>query len=349
MVVLAMTALFAVVIAAPDAGAQTRGNGAGPAYTGWTSFFQPQYGFQIPIPPGVRAKGDPFTAKRAVFATADETFSFRTWGGFVPGPTRPTLEQQWMEAQDLPGRRVDYRRWGGTWFEISGVTDRGRAFYEKLIRRGEFFAVYTVNYPPGLMEQFRPWMDEMAAGFTYNAAPPPTRITTAPEPDEYQEPGGFRRFWSGLTGEKPEPVAAPRQLEPWSGGSQPDEGRTGSPQYSGSESSGSDPRRSVGQGPVDLTPTPPVADKKSKTSPSESTSRRGPSAPLDARLEPDAPARPPAKTIPREDLPFGQPIPGKVGYVYSPFATDKGPVDVRDIPAGTKVRCPYTSKVFRVP
>src|SRR6188474_2039374 len=90
LVLLAAAALFPAVIGVPEAGAQPRGNGTGPTYAGWTSFFQPQYGFQIPIPPGVQAKGDPFTAKKAVFATADEMFTFQTWGGFAPGPTRPT-------------------------------------------------------------------------------------------------------------------------------------------------------------------------------------------------------------------------------------------------------------------
>ena len=53
--------------------------------------------------------------------------------------------------------------------------------------------------------------------------------------------------------------------------------------------------------------------------------------------------------VPREDLQYGVPVVGKKGFVYSPFATDKGEVDVEGIPAGTKVKCPYTGKVFRVP
>ena len=53
--------------------------------------------------------------------------------------------------------------------------------------------------------------------------------------------------------------------------------------------------------------------------------------------------------VTREDLPFGQPVVGKKGFVYSPYAPDKGQVDVDGIPAGTKVKCPYTGKVFRVP
>lgn len=47
-------------------------------------------------------------------------------------------------------------------------------------------------------------------------------------------------------------------------------------------------------------------------------------------------------------MPFGLPVPNKKGFVYSPF--DKTQlVDVRGIPPGKKVRCPYTSKIFLVP
>lgn len=62
------------------------------------------------------------------------------------------------------------------------------------------------------------------------------------------------------------------------------------------------------------------------------------------------PVPPPVKpTTQGASLPFGTPVIGEKGYVYSPYAPDKGKVDVKDIPSGTKVECPYTKKIFRVP
>jgi hypothetical protein len=63
------------------------------------------------------------------------------------------------------------------------------------------------------------------------------------------------------------------------------------------------------------------------------------------------PVAPPTTTEvkPKPNLPFGTPVIGKRGFVYSPYAPDKGMVDVSDIPSGTKVECPYTKKIFRVP
>ena len=50
-----------------------------------------------------------------------------------------------------------------------------------------------------------------------------------------------------------------------------------------------------------------------------------------------------------DQLPFGTQVPGKAGFVYSPYAADAGEIDVRGLPSGTKVECPYTQKIFRVP
>jgi hypothetical protein len=42
-------------------------------------------------------------------------------------------------------------------------------------------------------------------------------------------------------------------------------------------------------------------------------------------------------------------VPGKPGFVYSPFDKTAGVVDVQGMAPGTKVKCPYTGKVFIVP
>lgn len=51
----------------------------------------------------------------------------------------------------------------------------------------------------------------------------------------------------------------------------------------------------------------------------------------------------------KRDLPYGTPVPGKKGFVTSPFAPDSGYIDVRDFPPGTEVKDPYTGRTFLTP
>lgn len=81
-----------------------------------------------------------------------------------------------------------------------------------------------------------------------------------------------------------------------------------------------------------------------------------PPPPVTAEAPPEKPKTeapkdtpPPAPAPAASELPYGKPVPGKKGFVYSPYDQSAGFVDVRDISPGTKVRCPYTGKIFRVP
>ena len=50
-----------------------------------------------------------------------------------------------------------------------------------------------------------------------------------------------------------------------------------------------------------------------------------------------------------ERLPFGKRIVGRPGFVLSPYAPEKGPIDVRKFAPGDGVKDPFTGKTFIVP
>ncbi len=49
------------------------------------------------------------------------------------------------------------------------------------------------------------------------------------------------------------------------------------------------------------------------------------------------------------NLPYAKPVPGKPGYVFSPYDKNGGYVDVTGFAPGSKVKDPYSGKVFLVP
>ncbi len=65
-------------------------------------------------------------------------------------------------------------------------------------------------------------------------------------------------------------------------------------------------------------------------------------------------ASPSATPAPREQpadskLPDAVPVPGKPGFVTSPYAPDQGMIDVQGYEKGTEVKDPYSGKIFLVP
>jgi hypothetical protein len=51
----------------------------------------------------------------------------------------------------------------------------------------------------------------------------------------------------------------------------------------------------------------------------------------------------------QENFPTAKSVPGKSGYVFSPFDTQGRYVDISGFPPGTKVKDPWTDKIFIVP
>ncbi len=65
--------------------------------------------------------------------------------------------------------------------------------------------------------------------------------------------------------------------------------------------------------------------------------------------EKSKPSPSPSRTTTTQSLPTAKPVPGKPGYVFSPFDPSGGYVDVTGYTSGQKVKDPYSGKIFLVP
>jgi hypothetical protein len=65
--------------------------------------------------------------------------------------------------------------------------------------------------------------------------------------------------------------------------------------------------------------------------------------------KPQGPAVPDQPPVAKGEIPYAKPVPGKPGFVFSPYDQYKGYIDVRGFPPGTEVKDPYSGKSFLVP
>lgn len=102
----------------------------------------------------------------------------------------------------------------------------------------------------------------------------------------------------------------------------------------------------------------PVASAEKKREQSQSESRRAAQPQTDQQTRTErpkeerlsAPSPTPMQATPKaSEYPYASPVPGKAGFVTSPYAPYAGQVDVQGLAPGSEARDPYTGKIFRVP
>jgi hypothetical protein len=106
------------------------------------------------------------------------------------------------------------------------------------------------------------------------------------------------------------------------------------------------PARRISEYTAQTSASPHASLKTSKTAsakPSPTPQHSDASSPKSLPSSPQTPA----SSLPQN--PTARAVPGKPGYVFSPFDPSGGYVDVNGYPPGSKVKDPYSGKIFLVP
>ena len=108
--------------------------------------------------------------------------------------------------------------------------------------------------------------------------------------------------------------------------------------------------------PVETTPPPPQAipARSPHTITSTTTTASSPLQQNETHSSTSAASHPVAtsqssSTSSAPQFPVAKPVPGKPGYVFSPYDPNGGYVDVSGYASGSKVKDPYSQKIFLVP
>jgi hypothetical protein len=108
--------------------------------------------------------------------------------------------------------------------------------------------------------------------------------------------------------------------------------------------------------PVETAPPPlqPAPARSPRTITSTTTTASPPPQQNETRPSTPATSHPGAtpqssSTNSAAQFPVAKPVPGKPGYVFSPYDANGGYVDVSGYPSGSKVKDPYSQKIFLVP
>ncbi len=95
-------------------------------------------------------------------------------------------------------------------------------------------------------------------------------------------------------------------------------------------------------------------DRNSQPEPADNTDTETPDGdePGDITDTPQPPVTPPSNPVPpppaNVPIPFATKAEGKPGFVVSPYAAGKL-IDVRGLPPGTEIECPYTKRPIAIP
>jgi hypothetical protein len=127
------------------------------------------------------------------------------------------------------------------------------------------------------------------------------------------------------------------------------DGETATTTTTGTTTATSDSVTTPGRNVTPAATNPPQRTTTTQTAPRSKPSPSPKSSPATVTEKSKPSPSPSRNTSSQSQLPTAKPVPGKPGYVFSPFDPSGGYVDVTGYTSGQKVKDPYSGKIFLVP
>lgn len=154
--------VFSLLVASAPAEAAT---------TGWRAYTNGRWGYRIEVPKTLVSQPEPENGGGLAFFSTDGRVKLYTYGSFdVDGPSTIADSQREAEFGWIGSTgRVTYRASGSTWFASTGISDKGRIFYQRSEQRGQGDSTcevtFTISYPEALKRQWNPQTERVAKSF----------------------------------------------------------------------------------------------------------------------------------------------------------------------------------------
>ena len=129
----------------------------------WSACSTPKTQYVLQIPASLIHSTAP-TATGCSFQTANGEFTVEA----VVQPDaaeEETLDSRMQKEIDLLAGTVKYKKKGGTWFVLSGVTPDGTEYYRKLYTKGQQWVTLRITYPHDKNKKYDKWVTRMEKTF----------------------------------------------------------------------------------------------------------------------------------------------------------------------------------------
>jgi hypothetical protein len=140
--------------------------------SGWRTYTNFRWGYRIEVPNSLVAQPEPENGGGLEFISTDGQVALLTYGQWDMDLGEVSLAESqrdnewgWIGTKG----RITYRSRGKTWFVISGISEKGRIFYQRHDRiqlaGSACFMTFSISYPQKFKKQWNPQTERIARSF----------------------------------------------------------------------------------------------------------------------------------------------------------------------------------------